>query len=180
MRIQDNYQSTIRFAAEKHGEVNQTVRGTNLPYLLHLSNVAMEILTADKFTKDWDLLFAVQVALLHDLLEDTKTRFTEVETRFGKKIAEAVSALTKNNDLPKQTKVLDSLNRIKLLDKEVWAVKIADRITNLQAPPAHWTLEKRREYLLEAKLISDELRGCNDYLENRLTEKISEYKNYCQ
>lgn len=68
----------------------------------------------------------------------------EIEIQFDKRISEAVSALSKNNSLPKELKVLDSLNRIKHLEKEVWSVKIADRMTNLQAPPDHWTLEKRK------------------------------------
>jgi (p)ppGpp synthase/HD superfamily hydrolase len=39
--------------------------------------------------------------------------------------------------------MLDSLNRTKQLQKEVWAVKLADRITNLQTPPTHWDTVKK-------------------------------------
>lgn len=44
MEIQSLYQQTIKFATAKHLEMAQYVPGTNLPYVVHLSNVAMEIL----------------------------------------------------------------------------------------------------------------------------------------
>jgi len=178
MEIQSIYQKTIKFAAEKHEEINQKVPGTNLTYLLHLSNVAMEILVAGKHSLNFDENFAIQLALLHDTLEDTRATFQEIESNFGLKVAEGVSALTKNDKLPKEDKMIDSLNRIKLQPKEVGAVKLADRITNLQTPPQHWSKEKILKYHKEAKIILENLRGCNTYLETRLENKIEEYLNF--
>ena len=57
-------------------------------------------------------------------------------------------------------------------------VKLADRITNLQKPPAHWSLEKIKKYLLEAEMLSARLSNKNPYLNKRLGEKIGEYKKY--
>ncbi|MGX7668765.1 HD domain-containing protein [Flavobacterium pedocola] len=179
METQNIYQNTIKFAAEKHAENNQTIPGTNLPYVVHLSNVAMEILIAFQETKHFNIDFAIQVALLHDTLEDTDTTFEELKENFSLEIANAVAALTKRNDIPKDEKMNDSLNRIKELSKEVWAVKLADRITNLQSPPTHWNFEKIQEYKKEAAQILQELNGANTYLENRLKEKIDEYAKYC-
>ena len=48
MDIQTLYQKTILFAAEKHK--TQKVPGTDLTYIVHLSDVAMEILIASKTT----------------------------------------------------------------------------------------------------------------------------------
>lgn len=175
MYIQELYQNAIKFAAIKHAQKNQVVPGTKLPYLLHLSNVAMEILIADRETKSWDVDLAVQLALLHDTLEDTDTELDELETIFGARVAEGVAALTKNASLPKEDQMMDSLTRIKKLDKEVWSVKLADRITNLQPPPHFWKPEKIIRYRNEAILILSELKGANDYLEKRLAEKIGEY-----
>jgi len=70
----------------------------------------------------------------------------------------------------------DSLARINILEKEVGLVKIADRITNLQTPPQHWTKEKTHKYWEEAKLISISLQGKNEYLHQRLNKKIKEYE----
>ena len=70
----------------------------------------------------------------------------------------------------------DCLQRIKECVPEVCAVKLADRITNLQEPPLSWTTEKKQNYLHEAALILKELRGTNEYLEKRLALKIEAYK----
>ena len=178
MQTQSFYQKAIKFAAAKHAEQNQTVPGTNLPYVVHLSNVAMEILIASFNTDDFDLGFAVQVALLHDTIEDTCTTFDELETEFGTDIAKAVLALTKNNSLPKEQQMNDSLKRIKSIPTEIWAVKLADRITNLQPPPPHWDNDRKNRYREEAKLIHSELKGGNEFLAKRLEKKIEEYRIY--
>ncbi len=176
--LQTLYQKAIIFAAIKHHAAGQTLPGTELPYLVHLSNVAMEILIAGSNTLDFDTNFAVQVALLHDTLEDTPTTAAELELAFGKKVANAVNALTKNDNLLKNEKMSDSLTRIKTQGKEVWAVKLADRITNLQKPPDQWDSEKKLKYKLEAESILAALHGANDYLESRLYSKISEYEQF--
>ena len=175
MELQTLYQEAIKFATTKHLEQKQLVPGTELPYVVHLSNVAMEILTAGPQTTNFDLGFAVQVALLHDTMEDTATTLEELEVRFGSEVAKAVSALSKNSDLPKAQQMADSLNRIKKLKPEVWAVKMADRITNLQPPPPCWDQWKINNYCEEAILILATLRKGNDYLAGRLERMIMEY-----
>ncbi len=82
MSIQALYQQALKFAGEKHTAKNQKVPGTNLPYVVHISNVAMEIMLAALFTPDFDLDFAVQVALLHDTIEDTETTYDELGETF--------------------------------------------------------------------------------------------------
>lgn len=179
MELQTIYQKTIKFAAKKHTDQNQVIPGTNLPYVVHLSNVAMEVILASQETKEFDTAFAIQVALLHDILEDTETTFEEIVSEFDKKIAHAVLALTKNAEISKEKRMTDSLTRIRKLPKEVWAVKLADRITNLQVPPDNWSLEKIQEYQKQAVQILDSLKGGNIYLEKRLSERIQNYLQYC-
>ena len=176
MNIQTFYQKAIKFAGEKHKD--QLVPGTKLNYLLHLSNVAMEIIIASYNTSNFDTDFAIQVALLHDILEDTDTTFKELESKFGSEVTRSISALSKISNLPKEQQMRDSLNRIKKLQHEVWAVKLADRITNLQLPPIHWDTEKKKNHLGQAKLILKELKYGNDYLAKRLENKIIEYNDY--
>ncbi|MBW7888784.1 MAG: bifunctional (p)ppGpp synthetase/guanosine-3',5'-bis(diphosphate) 3'-pyrophosphohydrolase [Bacteroidetes bacterium] len=178
MEIQSIYQQAIKFAAAKHSENNQTVPGTMLPYVVHLSNVAMEILVASQHSADFNVAFAVQTALLHDTLEDTSATADEIAREFGSETAQAVQALTKNKNLPHEEQMKDCLRRIQLLPKEVGAVKLADRITNLQKPPGHWNTEKKEQYRNEAMLILQQLQGTNSYLEQRLGKKITEYEQY--
>lgn len=173
------YQNGIKFAGAKHK--NQKVSGTETNYLLHISNVAMEIILAHKMNNNFDINYAVQLALLHDTLEDTETKFEELVGEFGKEVALGVQALTKNENLDsKKEKMIDSLNRINQLEKEVGIVKLADRITNLQEPPEHWKKDKIQNYLKEAKLINEMLNDKNEYLNNRLQTKINKYKKYTE
>ena len=118
MEVQTLYQGALKFATAKHLEKDQKVPGTDLPYVVHLSNVAMEIIIAASNSNNFNLGFAVQVALLHDTLEDTSTDFRELENKFGVEIAKAVSALTKNSELPKEQRIPDSLTRIKKIAVE--------------------------------------------------------------
>jgi len=176
--IQNLYREALNFASAKHAEKGQKVPGTNLPYDVHISNVAMEILLAGFNTPNFNTGFAVQVALLHDTIEDTATSFLELEEKFGIEIADAVSALSKNDKLPKDQQMQDSLNRIKALPSEVWAVKLADRITNLQPPHHHWAEAKKIKYRDEGIIILSELQNGNEFLAARLKAKIEEYANY--
>lgn len=172
---QELYQKAMKFAGEKHS--TQKVTGTNSNYLLHISNVAMEVLMAYNEKKDFDINFAIQTAILHDTIEDTTANYEEVKKEFGEQVAKAVLALTKDELLAsKKERMADSLNRICQLEKEVGLVKLADRITNLQTPPKHWDTNKVFNYLEEAKLIADTLSNKNDYLISRLRKKIEEYE----
>jgi len=178
METQKLYQEAIKFATARHIGKQQKVPGTDLPYVVHLSNVAMEILIAAPKTENFNVGFAVQVALLHDIIEDTSTNFSHLEVEFGAKVANAVLALSKNPQLSKEQQMHDSLNRIKEQPAEVWAVKLADRITNLQEPPTVWDKLKKLNYQNEARIILSELKEGNEYLAKRLEEKIEQYDNY--
>ncbi|MEO0895222.1 MAG: HD domain-containing protein [Bacteroidota bacterium] len=171
------YQKAIAFAGDKHKD--QLVPGSQANYLLHVSNVAMEILMAYAHAQDFDVNLAVQMALLHDVIEDTDASFEELETHFEKRVANGVLALTKNTELgDKSAQMADSLNRINKLEKEVGMVKLADRITNLQAPPHYWSKEKIKRYHEEARIIADQLEGKNVYLNDRLRRQIESYTQY--
>jgi guanosine-3',5'-bis(diphosphate) 3'-pyrophosphohydrolase len=115
---------------------------------------------------------------LHDNIEDTNTTHKELEEVFGREVADGVLALTKNDKLPKFEQLIDSLKLIQQQPKEVWAVKLADRITNLQQPPQSWPQKKIRDYKDDAELILQQLKGGNSYLEKRLANMIVEYSQY--
>jgi guanosine-3',5'-bis(diphosphate) 3'-pyrophosphohydrolase len=98
---------------------------------VHLCNVAIEIMIASDHSKEFNLGLAVQVALLHYTIEDTRTTKEELLIIFGNNVAEGVFALTKYENLSKDMQMMDCLSKIKKQYKEIWAVKLADRITNL-------------------------------------------------
>ena len=69
----------------------------------------------------------------------------------------------------------DSLERIRSEAREVWVVKLADRITNLHQPPAHWRAEKVHAYHAQAIEIRDALGSASALLNARLSQKIERY-----
>ena len=175
--IQEIYQTAMKYAGEQHKD--QKVPGTQSNYLLHLSNVAMEVIMAYNASANFDLKYAIQLAILHDAIEDTDSSYEEISEIFGAEVAEGVQALTKDESLPtKGEQMLDSLNRIENLKNEVGLVKLADRITNLQEPPKHWSKEKVVRYIGEAKIISERLTQKNTYLGERIEIKIKEYAKF--
>lgn len=176
MFSQEKYLKALNFAARAHGD-QKTPKG--LPYLTHLSSVAMEIIHACEQSnieqKDADIV--ISCALLHDVIEDTDTSFDDVLDEFGEAIAIGVDALTKDKTLEsKKDQMADSINKLLTQSYHIQMVKLADRITNLSKPPEHWDNAKIFNYLKEAKFILSCLKNSNVYLSNRLEEKISEYR----
>ena len=173
---QSSYIKAYRFAAEAHK--GQLFPGTDLPYLMHISFVSMEILACLEVEKKHDGDLAIQCALLHDIIEDTDVTYSEVEASFGSNVARGVLALTKNESLPKEQRMRDSLERIRQQPYEIWMVKLADRITNLAPPPHYWRKDKVERYREEAIEIHQMLHEASGYLSQRLVSKIDEYKAY--
>jgi (p)ppGpp synthase/HD superfamily hydrolase len=172
------YNKALNFAAAKHD--GQKLPGTELPYLVHVVDVAMEVMIAGFQTAGFDLNLGVVVALLHDSMEDTDTSYNEVRTEFGEQVADGVLALTKFTNLEKQERMNNSLQRIKELQKEIWAVKLADRLVNLSAPALDWKFDKRKRYLDGSRNILEELSEANAYLATRLKAEIDDYVQYVE
>lgn len=170
---QQCYLSALRFAAEAH--LKQTLPGSDLPYLVHLASVAMEVMTACAVERLDEPDLAIQCALLHDTIEDTVIDAVTLESRFGLAVAAGVKALSKNPSLPKASAMQDSLERIRQQPREIWVVKLADRITNLGSPPAHWSTEKIEYYRQEAKDILSALGEASPFLAERLVQRIRDY-----
>lgn len=169
--------AAIRHSGQTYGGKDE---GVKIDYLNHLGSVYMEVMWALSQTEEkCDANLAVCCAVLHDILEDTPTTFEELEETFGVRIAKGVQALTKNTKLPsKENQMKDSLDRIKKQPKEIWMVKLADRISNLSAPPYYWDKQKIQSYKAEGQLIFDELSSCNKALRERLEQRIKEYARF--
>jgi len=174
----DRYVDAMRFAAAAHHA--QKEQGSDLPYLVHVVSVAVEVIAALPTLLDVDADLAVACALLHDTVEDTPVTLDEIRARFGDVVADGVGALTKNQQLPKAEQMADSLRRIKEQPREIAVVKLADRITNMSEPPHFWTRDKRMAYRAEATLIANELGYASPELEARLRARIAAYATFCQ
>ncbi len=166
-----------RFAAAAHQ--GQQVPGTELPYLTHLGQVLMETMGAVAVEPLTNPDLPILCAILHDVIEDTPVTYETVQAEFGTGIADGVMALTKNAALPTKAKQMDdSLKRIKQQPKELWIVKLGDRISNLGKPPHYWKPEKIATYRDEAVKIHRALGEASPLLSNRLLAKIEAYGAY--
>ena len=156
--------------------------GIRIPYINHIASVAMEMTLALVNTDEkLNANLAVQCALLHDVIEDTAIDYDEISKIFGVDVADGVQALSKNEQLPtKHEQMKDSIARIKKQPKEIWMVKLADRITNLYHPPFYWNAEKILNYRDEANYILAELGESNAILYSRLQKKIADYAAFAQ
>jgi len=177
----DKYKEAWNFATlVHHGQTyGGWEEGMQIDYLNHIGSVAVEVMWALPATPDYDADLALQCALLHDVLEDTATTYEEVLTQFGQPLANGVSALTKDKTLPgKHAQMEDSLARIQQQPREIWLVKMADRITNLYHPPYYWGNHKIEAYHHEAIAIYKALRPASEKLAGRLHKKIEAYQRF--
>ena len=174
----DLYNRALRFAGDAHRD--QKVPGTDISYLMHLCQVCQEAQGAVLADPSLDGDLVVPCALLHDSVEDTPVTAEEVTAAFGEAVGAGVLALSKRKtidgrELSKQESMTDSLERIRAQPREVWVVKLADRITNLQPPPPHWNQEKIRAYHAEAERILAALGAASDHLSARMRRKLEQY-----
>ncbi len=174
----DLYRNALAFACKAHN--GQKMPASELPYFLHITEVMTETLIAFHETphKTLNQDLGVLVAILHDTIEDTPVKLEEIEQNYGKEVKDGVWAMTKDESLPKEEQMNDSLEKLLKLPIEVQFVKLADRIVNLKQPPHYWDSEKRKKYYTESKLILEKLGKVSQYLAIRLETKIQEYEHY--
>jgi GTP pyrophosphokinase len=102
------------------------------PYFSHPVAVA-EILAGYRLD-----IASIATALLHDVVEDTSYKLSEIEARFGKEIAGLVDGVTKLTRLELQsdrTKQAENFRKLVLAmsrDIRVLLVKLADRLHNMR------------------------------------------------
>jgi guanosine-3',5'-bis(diphosphate) 3'-pyrophosphohydrolase len=152
------------FAAEKHR--TQRRKDIDTPFINHPIQLAYILVQAD--VEDPVVLAA---ALLHDTIEDTKTTHDEIEIVFGHEIANIVSECSDDKTLDKLVRKQAQVDRAAHVSTRAKLVKLADKIANVSdidgAPPAGWSLERKREYFDWAKRVVDQMRGVHPKLEAR-------------
>ena len=153
------------FAAFKHrGQRRKDAEAS--PYINHPLSLA-RVLKLEAGVGDVDVLVA---AILHDTVEDTETTVEELAREFGPAVAAIVAEVTDDEHLSKPERKRLQVERAPHISHPAKLVKLADKICNLRdvidAPPAHWPLERRRAYFEWAKEVIDGLRGAHPGLEH--------------
>ena len=161
------------FAAERHTEQRRKGEKEE-PYINHLVEVAALVAAATE-GKDPSLIAA---AVLHDTLEDTNTTWSELESAFGRDVADLVSEVTDDKSLPKQTRKDLQVRNTPGKSSRARIIKIADKISNLRSllksPPGNWSQERKAIYLAWAREVVAGASGVNAWLEDVFDEAARE------
>ena len=130
----------IRFAQVAHGEQQHAGR----PYIFHLIETGEVLRCFDLGTED--MLCA---AALHDVLEDTAAKYTEIYERFGQNVAELVWAVTDERGRTRDEVKRKTYPKTVFEGENAVNLKLADRIANFQTSIACKTGKKIYMYLEE-------------------------------
>lgn len=131
----DEYMRTAIFAHDQHHAVGQTREATGEPYIVHpieVAGLAYAIGHELDYPAEW-IDVAVQAALLHDTIEDTKCTYNLIETEFGVVVRDTVFWLTDVVDKAQgNRRVRKELEKLRLMAApgRVKFIKCCDVIAN--------------------------------------------------
>ena len=116
----------IEFAAIAHR--GQVRKGTTIPYITHLFSVALLL---QKMDCEDDIVVA---GILHDIVEDTEYTLSDVEERFGKRVADIVKGCSEpSKDASWETRKKHTIEYLKNASYEIKVVVCADKLHNLRS-----------------------------------------------
>ena len=163
----------LHFAAIKHRDQRRKDVEAS-PYINHPIEVAELLAREGGVTEPVTL----QAAILHDTIEDTNTTREELDGAFGPEVRRVVEEVTDDKALPRADRKRLQIEHGPHLSRRAQQVKIADKISNVlgvsQAPPADWSIERRRQYLDWTEQVVAGCRGCNADLENFYDQVLNE------
>lgn len=165
----------LRFSAEKHNDQRRKDAKAS-PYINHPIQVA-ELLWSVGDVRDVNLLVA---SLLHDTIEDTDATPEEIEAKFGEEVISLVLEVTDDKSLPKQVRKELQVEHAPHKTYKAKLIKLADKISNvgdiISSPPANWSTDRMKEYLLWSERVVAGLRGANEKLERHYDELLANGK----
>ena len=137
------------FARKKHaGQLRKNGKTTTFS---HLQDVVKNLKKMK--VKNEEIICA---AWLHDTIEDTDTDFDVIKDRFGKRIADIVVSVTKDNRLPRKQREIKYAKNLKTANSKAKLVKIADILANVNDAPnagrnAQW---EKQQFVKKSKYWS--------------------------
>ncbi|HEY2411310.1 MAG TPA: HD domain-containing protein [Pirellulaceae bacterium] len=118
------WQRAVSFAARQHD--GQLRKDGKTPYVAHPVRVAFIV----RHLFEVDDETAVTAALLHDLIEDTKTDYDEVAHEFGSAVAGVVAAVSKDGRLPHDEREATYDQQVAAASWQARLIKLADVYDN--------------------------------------------------
>ena len=121
----------IIYATKKHDGKDR--KGTKIPYIVHPLE-ALAIVAS--ITEDEELMAA---AVLHDTIEDTDATTSDIETKFGHRVAELVASESENKreELPDadtwKIRKEETIEHLKDASLDTRIVCLGDKLSNIRA-----------------------------------------------
>lgn len=118
-------QRAIEFAGERHGA--QTRESDHAPFLVHPVEVAASL--AREGCPD----HVVAAAVLHDVLEDTDAGRSELESHFGRQVADLVATVSDDPSIEDEERRKDDVReRVRRAGSNAAAVYGADKVSKVR------------------------------------------------
>lgn len=120
----------IIFASKAH--FGQKRKGKDVPYIVHPLE-AMSIVAS--VTSDPELIAA---AALHDVIEDTKYTYEDLQAKFGKRVADLVKAESdveqddKEHEKSWKERKIEAIEKLKKATRDVQIVALGDKLANIR------------------------------------------------
>ncbi|OZC12071.1 HD domain protein [Onchocerca flexuosa] len=164
----------VDLAARRHRKQRRK-DAMQTPYVNHPIGVAY-ILTNEGQITDTATIIA---AILHDIVEDTKTTDEEIRKMFGDEIADIVKECTVVKSIKREIRMKSQLEKASKLSYKAKLVQLADKLYNIRdierCTPCGWTKQHVTEYILFAKNLLSNIRGIHDHLETALDDIINKH-----
>ena len=142
-------ENALEFSIKMH---HGQKRKSGLPFVSHCIDVANILI-------DWNMDYTTVIsALLHDVVEDTEVKLSDIENEFGSDVALLVDGVTKVENIAfrsKEHKQAENFTKLFLSlakDLRVIIIKFADRLNNMETIQ-FLSPEKRKEIAMETKEI---------------------------
>ncbi|CAI5439801.1 unnamed protein product [Caenorhabditis angaria] len=159
------------FAARRHR--HQKRKDNVTPYINHPLGVAY-ILTSEANVFDPVTLAS---AVLHDVVEDTKTTLEEILAEFGQEVHDVVKECSDDKTLPKAERKQLQIQNSGKHSHRAKLVHLADKLYNLRdlerKTPIGWDKKRVNEYFQWSRLVIGEMKGTNSALECALDDVIN-------
>jgi predicted deacylase len=140
--VQSAWQRAVAFAARQHQ--GQVRKDGKTPYFAHPARVAV---TVRHVFGEADEV-ALQAALLHDVIEDTTTDYDDLLEQFGREVADAVAALTKDSRMEHDAREAAYDQQLSAAAWQARLVKLADVYDNYSDARNE---EERRKFVDKAE-----------------------------
>ena len=115
----------IEFATQAHRM--QLRKGTNLPYIVHPLRVATILIENNCCDS------TVIAGILHDTVEDTSVKLSEISDHFGEDVTRIVNGVSEDKSKSWEERKAHTIESMKTAPMDVLLVTCADKLDNIQS-----------------------------------------------